>query len=277
MNILQRMQARRHYRNRGYQVFRGAFSTDEIEALAMMIRKQVVPYSGLILRMGDDVDFNKFHPSTGAVSNHLINPHRGLPSGLEALSNALRRLITSRALGDRLQALDGEEHYTVHQTILFLSSPTTELHIDSWSLDTTPLGFSHTAWIPLQDMDPWSGVPSVVPWPRDSLLTEQDLGLPCIGATAERYERYQQALSAKVLGGGPEAITPLMRRGDFIVWSSLTPHFTLASRPSRAERLALQVLVRPTRRIWGNFIAQPPKWTIDRSLKVNDQFSLYFV
>jgi|FEC22Drversion2_1045045.scaffolds.fasta_scaffold00225_74 Phytanoyl-CoA dioxygenase (PhyH) len=269
--------AYRHYRDHGYQVFRKAWPTDSITAIADMARTQIGAYAGLIRRAGDTMDLNEFWPGTSLIKNAPLNAHVALPEGLEPLSRALRQLVTSSALADRLQELDGEDHYTIHQTILFMSAPSTEIHLDSWSVDTAPHGRAHTVWIPLQDMNPGSGVPSVISWPRERLVTEAALGLPEEGSVGERYDRYHQALAAKILGEGPEATTPLMRAGDFIVWSSLTPHFTLPSRPFPAERMALQVLVRPTRLIWGSFINQPSKWTIDRSVRINERFSLHFI
>ena len=263
----------RHYEQRGYQIFRRAFAASEIGAFADRIRQLVPAYDGLIWRHSGNMEFNEFY-SPPLVKNALLNAHITIAAGLEPISAMLRQLVTSRALGDRLQALDGEEHYTIHQTILFLSAPATDLHLDSWSLDTAPHGGAHTVWIPLQDMNPTSGVQSVIPWPKDRLVTEAELGL--LPEDPGRYERYHQALSARLLADAPEAITPLMRAGDFIVWSSLTPHFTLPSRPYPIERLALQLLVCPTRRIWGNYLNQPPKWTIDRSVRVTDQFSILF-
>jgi hypothetical protein len=267
----------RQYRQHGYHVFRAAFPSEQVSALADLARHLILPYRGLIRRQNDEPAFNEFFPGTPLVQNALLNAHLSLPEGLEPVSAALRALVTSVALGERLRQLDGEEHYTIHQTILFMSAPTTDIHLDSWSLDTAPHGFAHTVWIPLQDMDVTSGVPSVIPWPRGKLVTEAELGLADDGPVNERYDRYHQALAARLLAGSPEAITPLMRTGDFIVWSSLTPHFTMPSRPWPTERLALQILIRPTRCTWGSYLIQPAKWTIDRAVRVSERFSFLVV
>jgi hypothetical protein len=263
----------RQYHQHGYHVFRSAFPAEQVSTLADLARRLITPYGGLIRRQDGEPAFNEFFPGTQLVQNAPLNAHLSLPEGLESVSATLRALVTSAALGERLRQLDGDEHYTIHQTILFMSAPTTDIHLDSWSIDTAPRGFAHTAWIPLQDMDITSGVPSVIPWPRGKLVTEAELGLADDGPVNERYDRYHRALAARLLKGTPEAITPLMRKGDFIVWSSLTPHFTLPSRPWPTERLALQVLIRPTRSTWGNFYIQPARWSIDRAVRVSERFS----
>jgi hypothetical protein len=263
----------RQYHQHGYHVFRSAFPSEQVGALADQARRLILPYRGLIRRQDDKPAFNEFFPGTQFVMNAPLNAHLSLPEELEPVSAALRALVTSAALGERLRQLDGEEHYTIHQTILFMTAPTTDIHLDSWSLDTVPRGFAHTVWIPLQDMNITSGMPSVIPWPRGKTVTEAELGLVDDGPINERYDRYHRALAARLLKGSPEAVTPLMRMGDFIVWSSLTPHFTLPSRPWPVERLALQVLIRPTRCTWGNFYVQPAPVSIDRAVRVSERFS----
>jgi hypothetical protein len=278
---------KRQYDESGYCLFRGAMPADEISALHDTAHDLVTPYRGKILRQNGKLEFNQYLPEpayqhwgtdhggyTVLVANPLLNGHISLPEGLEPLSAALRALITSSALYDRLTELDGAEHYTIHQTILFVAAQTTTIHLDSWTLDTAPHGSAHTVWIPLQDMSYESGVPCVIPWPRHKLVTEAELGVTASDLPfGERYDRYQQALSRKLLESGPDVATSFMRKGDFMVWSSLTPHCTLPSRPRYTKRLSLQVLLRPTHLRWGNFIIQPSQWTPDRAEQVSDRFS----
>lgn len=277
MSILHAMrsEARRHYQRRGYQVFRGAFPAEEIGAIAAMARA-VSGHNGKLRRQDGLFALNDFFPGTTLVRNPLLHPHIGLPGDLVPLAAALRSLVTSPALADRLQKLDGERHYIVHQVLLFFAAQTTELHLDSWSLDTMPLGRSHTVWIPLQDMDHGSGLPAVIPWPCGNLISEEMLGLAPRGADPrdERYELYHQALRTKLLAGSPEIATSLLRVGDLMVWSSLTPHFTLPQRHHPAERLSLQVLIRPSRFRWGDFMEQPYDQTSVQLKQVSDRFSI---
>ena len=157
---------------------------------------------------------------------------------------------------------------------MFFAAQTTELHLDSWSLDTAPLGGSHTVWIPLQDLDYRSGVPSVIPWPRRRVVSEAALGLRATGTRDERYEAYHRELRRMLLNGSPEAVTPLLRAGDAIIWSSLTPHFTLPAQSFPSERLSLQVLIRPVDARWGDFLDQPYDRTSLQLQRATDHFSV---
>ncbi|MBV8406472.1 MAG: phytanoyl-CoA dioxygenase family protein [Alphaproteobacteria bacterium] len=271
---LTRRPVREHYRRRGYQVFRQVFSREHVATVAEHAR-EVSRYTGELRRQNGQFEVNDFFPGTRLVRNSILHPHLSLPEPLTALAKGLFDLVTAEQLAARLHQLDGRNnHYVVHQSLLFFSVQTTELHLDSWSVDTQPLGRSHTAWIPLQDLDHRSGVPSVVPWPRDRALSERDLGLDARGSRDERYERYHQALRRHILEESPEAATPLLRMGDLVVWSSLTPHFTLPAQAFPAARLSLQVLLRPIDLRWGDFLEQPFDRTSVALRQVNRHFSV---
>ena len=265
----------RHYRDRGYQLFRGVFPRQEVETIAQAARL-VSHFEDRLRRQNGQFEVNEFFPNTRLVRNTLLHPHLGLPEPLTPLSSALRSLVTSDALGQRLRGLDGERHYIIHQVLLFFTTQSTDVHLDSWSVDTAPLGRTHTVWVPLQDMTHRSGVPCVIPWPRDKVVTEQALGLtPHQDDPRDaRYGAYHKALRAKLMEGSPETATSLMRMGDFMVWSSLTPHLTLPPQHLPAERLSLQILIRPERLNWGDFMHQPFDRNHLRLQKVSDYFSI---
>jgi hypothetical protein len=267
---------RRHYRRRGYYVFRKVFPVEQIDALADTARNMMPAYQGEHLRQNGRAEANDFYSGTQLIRNPPFNLHLPLSSDLRPLSVALQALITAPALADRLRELDGAERYHINQTLLFFAAQTTGFHLDSWALDTVPHGGAHTLWIPLQDMTFKSGLPCVIPWPQGKVVTEAELGWTGGGPYGERYDHYQQALSEKLLGDSPEVAASLVRKGDLIVWSSLTPHFSLPSQPFPTERLSLQVLLRPAHHRWGNFIDQPADHPTKRVIRMTDRFS-YFI
>jgi hypothetical protein len=278
MTIIERLagnSVRRQYQQRGFHVFRDVFPVDQVAGFAELACGMMPAYEGEHMRQSGRPEVNDFHPGTRLIRNPPFNLHLPLSSDLRPLSLALQALITAPALAARLRALDGAAHYHINQTLVFFAAQTTGLHIDSWALDTVPPGGAHTLWIPLQDMEFRSGMPAVIPWPVGKLVSEAELGLPADGSNDERYERYHQALSARLLERRPEIVTALVRRGDLMVWSSLTPHFTLPSQPFPTERLSLQVLLRPAHAIWGNFTVQPTDYPNTRLIAATDQFSFF--
>ena len=267
--------ADRQYQERGFYVFRKALPLGEVQTLADLGR-DLISYPGEILRQNGELAANEFFPGTQIVRNPVLNAHLPISEAMKPIYAALGAIITSPALAARLRELDGAEHYTIHQTLLFFAAQTTSLHLDSWALDTAPRGFAHTLWIPLQDMNFKSGLPCVIPWPQGKVVTEAELGWTGGGPYGERYDHYHQALSGKLFGDSPEVAASLVQKGDLIVWSSLTPHFTLPSQPFPTERLSLQVLLRPAHHRWGNFIDQPVDHPTKRVIRMTDRFS-YFI
>jgi hypothetical protein len=127
-------------------------------------------------------------------------------------------------------------------------------------------------------MDYLSGLPALVPWPVGKLVTEADLGLPDGDFSfRERHDRYCVALSERLSSTSADVRTLFMRKGDIMVWSSLTPHFSLPSSPFPRKRLSVQMLIRPTHHRWGNFVIQPPQATPDRAERISERFSFIVV
>ena len=266
---------RRHYRRRGYYVFRDVFPVEQVDALAHLARSMMPAHEGEILRQSGRAEANDFFPGTSLIRNPPFNLHLPLSTELQPLTAAIQELITTPTLAARIADLDGAQHHYVNQTLLFFAAQTTAPHIDSWAVDTVPHGGAHTLWIPLQDMDHQSGVPAVVPWPVGKLISEREFGLSTDAPHADRYERYQAALATKLLEDTPEIVTAFARRGDVLVWSSLTPHFTLPSQPFPRERLSMQVLLWPAGAKWGSFTAQPDRFPDTRMLAATGCFSFF--
>lgn len=262
------------YRENGYRHLRGVLSVDQVTEFADLAYKMITPYRDEILRQDGRYAFNDFFPSSTLVRNSVSNAHLRLPPELKPVSTSLRALLTSSGIYNALHELDGAEHYTIYQTIIFFAAQSTIPHLDSFSSDTAPHGYAHTMWIPLEDMDYLSGVPAVVPWPIGKLLTESELGLPDDPNLSfrERHDRYCLALSTRLQEEGMDIRTAFMRKGDVLVWGSLTPHFSFPSNPAPRRRLSLQVLVRPTHLTLGNFAWQPAQWEDHPVEQMNSRF-----
>ena len=224
---------RRHYRRRGYYVFRDVFPVEQIDALADTARNMMPDYQGEHLRQDGRPAVNDFYPGTRLIRNPPFNLHLPLASDLRPLSVALQALITAPALADRLRELDGAEHYHINQTLLFFAAQTTEFHIDSWALDTVPHGGAHTLWIPLRDMDFKSGLPSILPWPMGKLVSEQELGLSSDRSHADRYAAISRGPIGQTAEGRPgdydRAGAP--RRSHGLVVPDATFHAAVATLP----------------------------------------------
>lgn len=262
------------YRRRGFKHLRGVLPTGLVDELAASIDRSIPPYGGEIQRQDGRYETNRFFPSSTLVRNAILNAHEALPEPLAPIRNGMRALLTCAEMYRSLHAIDGADHYTVHQSIIFMAAQKTTPHLDSWSLDTAPHGYAHTIWVPLEDLDYLAGVPAVVAWPIGKLVPEADLGIDASQLSfRERHDRYCVALTQKLSSEGTDFYTSFMRRGDLLIWGSLTPHFSLPSFPEVRRRLSLQVLIRPTHHRWGTYATQPPEWEPTRSEEVSQHFA----
>jgi hypothetical protein len=243
---------RAFYRANGYAVFRSVLPLAVLDALGDAIRTELEPYDGPLVRHYGEPASHR-HAADGRILNAVGHPHLApLPRFRKASLDA----YCHRAVAECLRELDSRGSYAFQGAILFFVSPLTTLHDDSWSCDTFPHGGAFTVWIPLEDTEPSAGPPFVVSWPVDRFLTAADLGIEfppedTPGWSSIAQERYREALEQRVKRDGLSLTVPTLRRGDLIVWGSLTPHGSLPGHPIDRSRLSLQGIYRPLGVPWG--------------------------
>ena len=280
MNALRQILApeSRHYRRRGYQVFRKAFPSNQISAIADMARRLIPAYTGKLRRQDGNFAANEFFPGTQLVRNSPLHPNLPLPGDLEPLSSALHALVTSPALAERLALLDGAEPLYHPSDAPVFRRP------DNRSSSRQLVGRYGAPRPCAHDLDTAPGPrPSIGRAERHSVAERQGRHR---GRTRPARSRHARRTLCPLPSGAsrpgcrassPEAVLPLLRMGDFIVWASLTPHFTLPAQSFPAERLSLQVLIRPADNRWGDFLDQPYDRTSVELQRVTDRFSVRIV
>jgi hypothetical protein len=251
------------YAELGFHIFRDALAQEPIAAIHGAVQRDVFPSTQPFLRhpSGQYEPHRYMEIADGSgrrvICNALLDPHKA--RGSESLRAAILELICNDRVADHLKILDGEGVYSVHQVILFLTPPGTDIHIDGWGLDTHPYGHAHTVWVPLEPVTLTNGAIVVVPWRHGHFLPPTELGLPELSAEDElwgkAYHRYHAALLRYIRVNHLPFVVPQLDPGDFIVFSSLTPHGTLPFRPQTPSRMATQVLVTPTRLPWGDILS----------------------
>jgi len=267
------MDIQQSYQQRGYHVFRKALPVEAIDALAKLVHGHIQCRQEPLLRHDGSFSTHSYAHGTALIQNSLMDCHLPFHSAMQPVETALASVIASPEMASCLRQLDSAAHYTIHQTIFFFIAQMTDLHFDGWGFDTSPRGHAHTLWIPLQDMDHRSGLPSVIAWKRGKVLSEADLGLSSADQFEGRYEHYHNAFVPQVMRDSPELTTCVLHKGDFMVWSSTTPHLSLPAFERPVERLSLQVLLRPSHMAWGNFFNQPTEIWHGRYINPSSDFS----
>jgi ectoine hydroxylase-related dioxygenase (phytanoyl-CoA dioxygenase family) len=192
------------------------------------------------------------------ILNGILNPHRQRET--TAVAQAIRELICTDGLADLLQSVDGASSHTIHQTLIFFTSPGTELHCDGWGLDSYPFGYSHTLWIPLEPVRLVNGPLAIVPWTVGRFLSPQELGFgddflerkdKDRGEGRTDYHEYFRRLDAHIRLHHPDTVVPQLDPGDFVMFSSLTPHRTMPPDVRTLSRSAMQIMLRDSGRTWA--------------------------
>jgi Phytanoyl-CoA dioxygenase (PhyH) len=270
------------YEANGYYVFRNALPRSRIQSISDIVAKEITGSNQPMLRHPS----NAYEPhryasdeDTGRklILNALSDPHRQAET--VSLGSAILDLVCTPEVANRLTAIDGAGRYTIHQTILFFAPPLTDLHLDGWGLDTDPPGGAYTLWIPLESVDLRNGPICVSPCRPKEFLTPDQLGIDSMPVTEDgnrsAYWIYHNAIVKRIYEQGASFILPQFSAGDFIVFSSLTPHATLPSHGNGRSRMAIQVLVRPSASRWAAFLPRTRGEVMDgdpRVSKISDQW-----
>jgi ectoine hydroxylase-related dioxygenase (phytanoyl-CoA dioxygenase family) len=196
-----------------------------------------------------------------------MNSHLWRIPVVDGFVAAFRRVLFSSAIFDALHALDGETHYTLHQSIFFFESPLSGPHIEAVSLDTMPRGRSFTVWAAVDPVTPRNGPPYVVPRP----LGHYDPDPP------ERTIPAHYRVTYEGIQAGGEMLAALtLNPGDFIVWAPGTPHGSMGALPQWPVRRSFQAIYRPTRiNCWGGYPNHDETHSVaDEEIVVDERFSI---
>jgi hypothetical protein len=263
--------ARSFYCANGFVVFRSAMPAAPLDALVETIRTDLDAFAGELPRhYGDPVPHAR--AADGRVTNAIAHPHLVTAPELRRFRQAIRDVYCHAAIAGCLGELDGRRSYAMQGGLLFSISPLTPVHDDSWSCNTFPHGGAFTVWIPLEDVDQFSGPPFVVRWPLDRFMKAGDLGIEfppedTPGWSGLAQEQYRQALHVKVKREGMAMIVPTLRRGDVMIWGSLIPYGSLPGNPIDSSRLSLQGIYRPLGVPWGAYEFEAGKHRFGPSLR----------
>ena len=249
------------YRANGFMIFRQALDRRQIADLARLEEEVVSPFAGPLLRHDGRLAPHDFYRSAELSvlersRSGLMNAHLLKDSLVQPFADAFARLLASPAMFDCFHALDGEERYTLHQTIFFFVSPLIGSHLDRMTLDTDPLGHSFTAWIPIDPTNARNGSVFVVPHPAGEYDSEQELGIVATGDPGAAKKVHGLALAQKLQSRDAVMVAPILNLGDLLVFAPSTPHGSFPSVKPEFRRRSVQTVYRATRfDRWGGYPA----------------------
>lgn len=151
----------------------------------------------------------------GHMIRSIQNPH--LLGLAPRLSRSICKLVFSSSISDALLRTTGISRWVNWQTMLFDRSVGTEVHLDTWFLDTEPKGHLIGAWMALEDIQPEAG-PFLI-YPRS-----QELAVPTEISGLNGLIQRKQELSYALEQQAVKPIRLLLRKGDLVLWNSLVAH-----------------------------------------------------
>ncbi len=262
------------FEENGFTVFRSLLPKSALVAFNEYFDDQVVPFKGDLHRHHNKYGPNEFiQASEGSnqryISNAIRDAHFFEYTALPDFKKKYTDLICNDDVFNALQSLDGEERYTVCQSLLFLVCPQTGMHIDAWSFESHPVrGRAYTLWMALEDFELDDGSAYVLPNPIENFITFSEMNVSEPAQEKERYHVYHESLHNYLLENRREIVTPTVRAGDVIVWGSLTPHGSHPPKGVRSRR-SMQLIVRPTRFEWGTASSLPSDVAAERKFETS--------
>lgn len=234
------------FRSEGYVVIPAALPQERIDAV---LRAQRASRRNplLIFRGQGVVGYERARwNDQGQMVRSIQNPH--LLGLAPRLSGAIRRLVFSPAIARSLEACTGIQRWVNWQTMLFDRSVGTELHLDTWFLDTEPRGHLLGLWIALEDITAESG-PFVI-YPRSQSLPVAIEMRGGLAQLSDRTAQLREALQRSSLEPKPL----LLRKGDLVIWNSLVAHGSELPTAAQATRKSVTAHFYPD----GMAVAAPP-------------------
>jgi len=131
-------------------------------------------------------------------------------------------VLTHKRIQDVMAALMGEKGRVIH-TMFFDGNQTTWAHRDSHYIDSAKIGAMIGIWVAGEDIHPGAGR-FFVYGGSHRVETPPELGLDIIDPNSRAYK---DAMAAWAKRSGCELVSPELKQGDMILWSSLTIHGSL--------------------------------------------------
>ena len=150
----------------------------------------------------------------GFLIDSIQNPTKHI--FLPQLKNSVIKILTEKNITDLLKIITGFDYHVRWQDMLFDQSTGTLEHADNWFLDTVPVGYMNAIWIALEDINEDAGRFYIV-------KKSNKLKHPVYNKDVS-LDEYQNLIKNLVDKNNLIRYSPNMKKGDIILWNSLTVH-----------------------------------------------------
>jgi phytanoyl-CoA hydroxylase len=226
------------FEREGYVVLRGLLPAAVCDAVRDAFNAEVRPSRVPILRQKNMRYERNAFDAEGLLKNPIFNFQDLETQRFRRFKRAALDALTHPRLAATIAALLGKDGPAkLVQTMFFEAPAGTWAHQDSYYQDSAEsLGRCVAAWVALEDIEPGAGRFYVVPRSHRLMPVLRNAGDL---AVAPHHERYKQAMVEAVREAGLECHAPALKKGDVLLWGSLTVHGSLPAGRRGASRTSL--------------------------------------
>ena len=225
---------RENYLKEGYIIFKSLISNNKInkilEELEIFKKKNKLYYSQSEhnwRKIKSDLD--EFGLLECSFENFTDLPWGG------QLSKAGREILQSKEILDALREISNYKDFCMWQNMFFDKSTGTIDHIDTWYLDTNPMGDLIGAWIALEDINGKGGVFHV--YPKSHLSSNKKW----IGTNHEEFIEWSKKES---INFKKKAL--YLNKGDLLLWHPSLIHGSTLQQKKGVSRKSITAHYHPS-------------------------------
>lgn len=236
------MNLREYYENKGYVVVNNLISTELIDRVVTLYKRDIVPSKYPFFRQNTNAyepnELNEF----GYVKQSFLDIHDYYK--FTEFSTAAKEIFFSQEIQQALHYLIKSNSFNLMQTMLFDANTETPPHQDWWYLDTVPNGNLIAAWIALEDIDERAGRFYALP---ESMKVDMHSDVPNLN-----HSQWLKRIKMYVDTHRDEIKAPELKKGDVLFWNSRTIHGSLQTVDGSFSRKSLTAHYLPSEYNFGN-------------------------
>ena len=223
-----------YYKNNGYVIINNILKEEEVNKLVNGWEKEVKNYKGYLIRQSSNIPQKNIFNEKNWVMNslqHIQNlPYKEFP---EFTSSFFNYICENKKLAELIRNFVNGKPRLV-QSMFFEGNTSTAAHYDSYYLDDEIIGRMAACWIALEDIDWNAGRFFVCPKSHlDKEFHNSQINNKENNFIANNYELIKNK--------NYEVRAPFLRKGEILIWNSLTIHGALPDFEPKNSRKSITV------------------------------------
>lgn len=231
----QNQEAFNYYLKNGYVIIKDILEEKEVDKLVDGWAKEIKNYKGYLVRQSSSIPQKNIFNKKNWVMNSLQHIQNLPQKDFPALTSAfLNHICENKKLADLIRFFIKGKPRLV-QSMFFEGNTATSAHYDSYYLDDEIIGRMAACWIALEDID-WNAGRFFI-CPKSHLDKEFQNSISNYAKESDFVECNYELIKNKSY----EVRAPFLRKGEILIWNSLTIHGSLPDFEPKNSRKSITV------------------------------------